>query len=154
METRVPSVYAAGDCIELETPENESNSVQSIWYVARDMGTVAGANMAGESREYAPGLWYNSAKFFDKEYTSAGKYGPLDDGEKDYCYQDSRHSIRIIYSDDGVKGFSCIGSRWDHNRLIRFIEDKSSLSCFLEHHREALFETEFTPVFSLGEGVV
>lgn len=155
LETHTSSVYAAGDCAEIESDGSTENFVKAVWYLSRDMGRTAGANMAGDTREYVPGYWYNSAKFFDREYTCAGKTGPLDEGEKAFYYQDKRHSARIIH--DGEKkvlGFSFIGSRWDHNMLISFIREKRTLSFFLDHYREALFETELTPLFSLGAGSV
>jgi len=71
--TNVPDVFAAGDCAELITEGDQRNVIQQVWYTGKMQGKVAGEVMAGEESTYDPGIWYNSAKFFDLEYQTYGK---------------------------------------------------------------------------------
>jgi len=140
LKTDIPDIYAAGDCVEIQSCD--PHFMEAIWYTARDMGNIAGLNMSGDSLSYNPGEWYNSAMFFEKEYTVAGRYGVLQEGETDYLYQDEDHSMRIILHNNILEGFSMIGSRWDHEVLLRFIREKKDLDYFLTHYREAQFNPE------------
>jgi NAD(P)H-nitrite reductase large subunit len=141
LETKVKDIFAAGDCAEIEYPAHGYN--EAVWYIARDMGRIAGYNMCGNSLSYYPGMWYNSALFFTKEYTAVGRYGPLQSSETDYYYRDNKHSIRIILQNNIIKGFSLIGSRWEHQVLMRFIREKKDLEYFLTHYQQAQFNPEF-----------
>ncbi|MBN2443932.1 MAG: NAD(P)/FAD-dependent oxidoreductase [Spirochaetales bacterium] len=141
LKTSVQDIYAAGDCVEIQSPSG--NYIRTIWYSARDMGKVAGKNMSGENIPYVPGEWYNSAKFFDKEYTVVGRFGKLRGNESEYLYQDKNHSIRIILEENRIMGFSIIGSRWDHSKLLHFIREQKELDYFLHHYKEAQFDPEF-----------
>ena len=66
-----PDVWAAGDCANV-TWADGSRRPEQLWYTARDQGRVAGLSMLGDGALYRRGTWYNSAKFFDLEYTTAG----------------------------------------------------------------------------------
>ena len=143
METEVPGIYAAGDCAERKGAG--PLSVISIWYAARDMGSTAGVNMSGGSAVYDPGPWYNSAKFFDLEYTVAGAYLP-GDGDETWYREDTggRASVRMVHRGGRVLGFSMIGSRWDHEALLRFIREGLGPDAALERLDEARFDAEFS----------
>ena len=67
----LPDVWAAGDCANV-TWADGSRRPEQLWYTARDQGRVAAASMLGDEVVYRRGTWYNSAKFFDLEYTTAG----------------------------------------------------------------------------------
>jgi NAD(P)H-nitrite reductase large subunit len=146
LATSVPDVYAAGDCVEIAITGKGRNFIRTIWYSARDMGRIAAANMLGGTQEYDPDPWYNSAKFFHKEYTTVGQVGAQTKAQKDYLYQDERHSVRITHDNRQVLGFNMIGVRWQHEVLLKFIAQKCSLEYFLTNYQEALFEAEFSPV--------
>jgi NADPH-dependent 2,4-dienoyl-CoA reductase/sulfur reductase-like enzyme len=64
-------VWAAGDCANV-TWADGSRRPEQLWYTARDQGRVAAASMLEDGATYRRGTWYNSAKFFDLEYTTAG----------------------------------------------------------------------------------
>jgi len=143
LRTKVNDIYAAGDCVELELPGNKKNLIWSMWYIARDMGIIAGKNMLGASLEYAPGEYYNSAKFFNKEYTVVGCMGPLNKSEKDYFYEDNENILRVTYNEKKIQGISLIGSRCDHEKLINMIKSRITIDEFLNKYREAEFNPEF-----------
>ena len=80
LRTSVPGVWAAGDCANV-TWIDGSRRPEQLWYTARDQGRVAAASMTGDAAVYRRGAWYNSAKFFDLEYTTAGWVPALIDSE-------------------------------------------------------------------------
>jgi NADPH-dependent 2,4-dienoyl-CoA reductase/sulfur reductase-like enzyme len=71
LRASAPDVWAAGDCANV-TWADGSRRPEQLWYTARDQGRVAAASMLGDGATYRRGTWYNSAKFFDLEYTTAG----------------------------------------------------------------------------------
>ena len=71
LRASAPDVWAAGDCANV-TWADGSRRPEQLWYTARDQGRVAAASMLGDAATYHRGTWYNSAKFFDLEYTTAG----------------------------------------------------------------------------------
>lgn len=146
LRTNRNDVYCAGDCVEIMNPEGEKNFMRQIWYSARDMGLIAAENMAGAKKWYDPGPWYNSAKFFSKEYTVCGRMDNENKEEKEFLYQDDNHSVRILYNPKQVLGFSMIGSRWDHILLLEWINQQKNLDFFLSNYKKALFEAEFSPI--------
>lgn len=147
METKIDDIYTAGDCVEIETPGTERNFSRMIWYGARDMGKIAGINMTGGDACYVPSDWYNSAKFFDMEYTVCGKNLAVDDDDETYFYIDKkgRFTVSIIHQKNMILGFSMIGGRWDHTVLLNFIINKRDLNYFFKNYKQAWFAPEFTP---------
>jgi len=148
LQNKQEDIFTAGDCAEIETGGGRENFRRTIWYSARDMGETAGRNMLGDGIAYDPAPWYNSAKFFELEYTGCGQIMPQTPEEKNYFFLDEKaeQSVRVVHNDNEVLGFSMIGSRWDHSVLLRFIEEHRPLEYFLEHSAEAAFEPE---MFSL-----
>jgi NADPH-dependent 2,4-dienoyl-CoA reductase/sulfur reductase-like enzyme len=151
-QTSMKGVYAAGDCASVRWFDGRQGPEQ-LWYTGRDQGRVAAESMLGGSATYVRGTWYNSAKLFDIEYTTAGLVGMKQPNEQDWFYEESgkvRSTTRIVLSraeDDEphVIGFNLLGRRWDHEILVRFIEEKRSLKYVLDHLAEASFDTEFVP---------
>jgi NAD(P)H-nitrite reductase large subunit len=155
LETNLPYVWAAGDCSSVVW-FNGVRRPEQLWYTARDQGAVAGLNMAGDKRVYRRGTLYNSAKFFDLEYTTAGYVNFRFEGEQNWCQREpgTDNSERITYLPDGsVIGFNMIGRRWDHRVLVRWVEEKRSLEWVLEHLHEAIFDEEFMPKFRVLQTV-
>jgi NAD(P)H-nitrite reductase large subunit len=54
LRTSAPDIYAAGDVAEVLDPATGRRGIDSLWSVANAQGRVAGANMTGESRSFAP----------------------------------------------------------------------------------------------------
>ncbi len=148
METGIPDIYAAGDCVERETGDPVIPGIISIWYLSRDMGKTSGINMAGGSSTFTPGSWYNSAKFFDLEYTSVGEYLPVENSAGFVYFENDEKdfSVRIVHRDRIIRGFSMIGSRWDHEALQRFIDNEQSVEYFHGNYRRACFDPEFVTI--------
>lgn len=151
-----PGVFAAGDCANV-TWLDGSRRPEQLWYTARDQGRVAALAMLGDDVRYRRGTWYNSAKFFDIEYTTAG-YVPVSTPEKtgvgsgwQTWYQQlpgRAVTQRIVLKDGLVKGFNGLGTRWDHQVWMRWIQERRTLAWVLPRLAEAQFDEEFMPLIS------
>ncbi|MSQ02784.1 MAG: FAD-dependent oxidoreductase [Myxococcales bacterium] len=156
--TSAPDVYAAGDCATV-TWADGSRRPETLWYTARDQGRVAGAAMVGESASYRRSTWYNSAKFFDLEYTTAG-YVPLAEpvrrdptaGHWQTWFQQHPSevaSLRIVVKDDRVVGFNALGRRWNTEVWLRWIHERRSLGWVHQHLADSSFDEEFMAPFPI-----
>lgn len=148
LSTSVPDVFAAGDCAAVRW-YNGAVRPEQLWYTARDQGRVAGRSLLGDRRaSYDRGLWYNSAKLMDIEYTTAGLVNMNVEEERNWFYEEKgpvRSTTRVVLSGDRVIGFNLLGRRWNHAVMLRWIEERRSLAFVLDHLTEASFDTELTP---------
>ena len=152
LKTNLPDVWAAGDCTSVVW-FNGVRRPEQLWYTSRDQGIAAGLNAAGDSRQYKRGTFYNSAKFFDIEYTTAGLVNFNLDGEQNWFMREGKANctVRITYLPDStVAGFNMLGRRWDHRLLVQWVEEKRSLDWVIEHLSEALFDEELMPEFKIA----
>jgi NAD(P)H-nitrite reductase large subunit len=136
--TSLPGVFAAGDCAE-------HGFVEQLWYSAKRQGALAGRAMLGESVRYTPPLFFNSAKFFEIEYTTVGQVTklPEDAGSWYYRIPNREASVRIITIGGRVAGFNMLGSRWNHAVLEQWIHDGLTLEQVKSRLPEAQFDVEF-----------
>lgn len=151
LKTNLPDIWAAGDCASVVW-FNGVRRPEQLWYTSRDQGLIAGANMCGSEKVYRRGILYNSAKFFDVEYTTAGLVNFNLDGEQNWYHREpgTCYSMRITYlPDNRVVGFNMLGRRWDHRVLTCWVDEKRSLGWVLRHLGEALFDEEFMTTFEL-----
>lgn len=160
LKASAADVYAAGDCANVAWADGTRRPEQ-LWYTARDQGRVAAQAMLGDEVTYRRGTWYNSAKFFDIEWTTAGWVPtslnwddtPLAPGlEIRSWFQripGQFVSQRIVVKGERVVGFNMLGSRWDHEPLLQWIHERRSLAYVLEHLPEAQFDEEFMPKFRI-----
>jgi hypothetical protein len=158
LKTSVPEVWAAGDCANV-TWVDGSRRPEQLWYTARDQGRIAARSMLGDQVAYRRGTWYNSAKFFDLEWTTAGwvpallnfDNTPIDPGPDVRTWfqrvPGRFQSQKIVCKGERVFGFNMLGSRWDHERLLEWIHERRSLGWVLERLHEAQFDEELTPRF-------
>jgi NADPH-dependent 2,4-dienoyl-CoA reductase/sulfur reductase-like enzyme len=155
LRTRTEAVWAAGDCANV-TWIDGSRRPEQLWYTARDQGRVAAASMLGDEVRYDRGTWYNSAKFFDLEYTTAGWVpaslnfdntpAPPGPDVKTWFHRipGTFESQRILCRGERVVGFNMLGSRWNHEVLLQWIHERRPLSFVTQHLHEAQFDEEFT----------
>jgi NADPH-dependent 2,4-dienoyl-CoA reductase/sulfur reductase-like enzyme len=158
LKASVPDVFAAGDCANV-TWADGSRRPEQLWYTARDQGRLAARSMLGDDVAYKRGTWYNSAKFFDLEWTTAGwvpvllnwDNTPLDPGPDVRSWfqrvPGQFMSQRVVTKGDRVVGFNMLGSRWNHEPMLEWIHERRSLDYVLEHLHEAQFDEEFMPRF-------
>jgi len=173
LETSVDGVYAAGDCAEIVTegerprpvggeperlrregegaperpPEERARTLlQQVWYTGKAQGQCVAKSILGQPTEYDPGLWYNSAKFFDLEYQTYGfVHAEPQAGETRGWWEhpDGGLGLRIVAEDGAVTGFNAMGLRLRHRVCERWILERRSPAYVLEHLAEAGFDPEF-----------
>lgn len=163
LRTTAPDVWAAGDCANV-TWVDGSRRPEQLWYTARDQGRAAARSMLGDAVSYRRTAWYNSAKFFDLEYTTAGwvpalldsDNSPVDPGgDVRSWFQRTPgrpESQRIVVKGERVVGFNMLGSRWNHETLLRWIDERRTLTWVLAHLAEAQFDEELSPRFRVRSG--
>lgn len=148
--TSVADVFAAGDCAELVTEGEQRNVIQQVWYTGKMQGKVAGEVIAGQDSSYSPGIWYNSAKFFDLEYQTYGKVSNVPvQGEHNlyWEHENHQHSMRIITRNSIVIGINVMGLRYRHKVCEKWIKEEKTLDYVLDNLQEANFDPEFYDKF-------
>ncbi len=142
--TSLPDVWASGDCAEIVFAER-APVVEQIWYSAKRQGELAARSMQGELIRYEPPVFYNSAKFFDVEYTTVGRAPEPDETARTFYYRVPGRdvSLRIIENASGVIGFSMLGSRWNHTIFEEWIRGRRSMDAVMTQLHLAQFDVEF-----------
>lgn len=148
LETNQPDVYAIGDCVELETPQAGRRPIEAIWYTGKMMGETVAYNIVGKRVQYNPGIWFNSAKFFDIEYQVYGDIRAAQPAEHETIYwehKDGKHAIRINFdkNTEGVVGFNLMGIRYRHEVCEKWIREKTPIEMVLQNLGLANFDPEF-----------
>ena len=154
-ETNVPGVFAAGDCVQHRKPLPERKAVEQLWYTGRIHGATVAHTICGRRRAYVPGLFFNSAKFFDIEYQTYGRIEPdLRAGEGTFYWEhpDGKQAVRINYEGSAggngfaatrVIGVNVMGLRHRQVAWERWIAEGASLSHVIAHLGAANFDPEF-----------
>jgi 3-phenylpropionate/trans-cinnamate dioxygenase ferredoxin reductase component len=148
LTTNVPNVYAIGDCAELQHPAPGRRAIEAVWYTGRMMGETVAYNILGKPVAYQPGIWFNSAKFFDIEYQVYGSVEPVLPPEQASVYWEhpaGRKSIRVVYDrvSNAVLGFNLMGIRYRQEVCERWISQKTPLETVLQNLGLANFDPEF-----------
>ena len=147
LTTRVPNVYACGDCAEIVDGEATTGRIEQLWYTGRMQGEVVGDVIAGHPARYDRGTWFNSAKFFDLEWHTYGRVSPDPARVPMHRYHFWRHptkriALRIVTEADAVIGMNAFGLRQRQGVWTRWIEEGRSLADVLRSLGEANFDPE------------
>ncbi len=148
-ETNVPDVYAIGDCAEIQDPTPGRKPIEALWYTGRMMGETIAYVICGKKEVYQPGIWFNSAKFFDLEYQV---YGFVPNTEQPDCaalfWQNAQgnKSIRLVYDKNTQKilGFNLMGIRYRQEVCERWIKLASPVTEVLQDLSLANFDPELS----------
>lgn len=148
LETSMPEVFAIGDCAELRQPLPHRKAVEPVWYSGRMMGETLALTLTGAKTAYKPGVWFNSAKFFDIEYQTYGNVAPAPlDTEHSFWWEhrNGKKGIRINFrkSDGSVTGINAMGIRQRHEVWDRWIGEGKNISYVMTHLEDANFDPEF-----------
>ena len=148
LETSIPDIYAIGDCAQQRNPLPGRRPVEAIWYTGRMMGEVVAYNICGKKQIYDPGIWFNSAKFFEIEYQVYGTVlAKAPDNHQSIYWEhpEGRKSIRIIYDKNNqqILGFNLMGVRYRHEVCEKWLKEKTSIEDVLENLSLANFDPEF-----------
>ncbi|HAS42282.1 MAG TPA: FAD-dependent oxidoreductase [Microscillaceae bacterium] len=148
METNVPDVYALGDCAEFSEPFPNRRPIEQVWYTGRMMGEALAQTICGKPTQYSPGIWFNSAKFFDIEYQTYGwVWNQLKEGEETFYWEhpNGKICLRLVYDQQSKRllGINVFGMRLRHEVCDRWIKEERSIDHVIAHLRDANFDPEF-----------
>jgi NADPH-dependent 2,4-dienoyl-CoA reductase/sulfur reductase-like enzyme len=153
LQTIHADVYAIGDCAQIAQPQTGRRPIEAVWYTGRIMGETLAKTLTGTETVYDPGIWFNSAKFFDIEYQTYGTVSAQKtDHEADFYWEDSSGKIclRIRYDKETktIIGINNFGIRIRHEVAERWIKEQRSVEYALEHFEDANFDPEFYKRYS------
>jgi nitrite reductase (NADH) large subunit len=80
-KTSVDGIYAAGDVAQVWDPETQSYVLDSLWWVAREQGRLAGRNMVGAHEAYQRRLPFNVTRIGGITTTLIGRLGQSEPDE-------------------------------------------------------------------------
>lgn len=129
LRTSRQNVFAAGDCAEIKPIGADRTSIEQLWYSADRQGQAAARNMCGDDKPYDPGVFYNSAKFFDVDYVSIGAGRYPNDGQEDETIVslNGRAARRFVHRNGIVTGITSVGANDRADVLMSMVSDGVSL---------------------------
>ncbi len=147
-KTNVEDIYAVGDCAQFRSPGDGFKAIEPLWYRGKMHATTLAKNLCGGDIDYDPGVWFNSAKFFDIEYQTYGDVpAQIEEGLETFYWEHSsgRKSFRLNYNADNkaVTGCNVFGIRMRQVVFEKWILEKRDVRYVLEHLGEAIFDPEF-----------
>lgn len=147
-ETNVPDVYAVGDCAQHITPPKGRRNLEQIWYTGKIQGENCAKNICEKTSTYDPGIFYNSAKFFDIEYQIYGEVTVPQPEHIDSLYWEhaaGKKAIRIAFEKGSkqVVGFHLMGVRYRHEVCDTWIREKATIKTVVKNLKAANFDPEF-----------
>ncbi len=151
LKTSDESIYAAGDCVEFQGSDNGIKKSEAVWYVAKKMGEAVAKNIAGETKPFERGLWYNSARFLDLDYQIYGVMEINNAGLSNALYWQhpaGDKSLRLAIDDDNrLVGILAIGLRLRQAQCEKWLLEKNTLKEVIDQLPAAHFESEFSKNF-------
>jgi len=150
LQTNIPSIYAVGDCVECINPVHGRKSIETLWYTGRLMGEYLGKNILQVNPPpYVPGVYFNSAKFFDLEYQIYGDVPtsfPESYGTVFWKHPTKDKSIRLVFNATNKEFIGCcvLGIRFRQEVCEKWIKEKWKISEILPLLSEANFDSEFS----------
>jgi NAD(P)H-nitrite reductase large subunit len=148
LATNINDVYAIGDCAEFRKPNGKRKPIEQVWYTGRMMGETLARTLTGKTTAYHPGVWFNSAKFFNIEYQTYGWVWAQDkENEQSYYWEDPdecNKSLRIVFDKDSkqVLGCNTFGMRMRHDVWDKWISDGTHLKVVMQDLDKAHFDPE------------
>ncbi len=111
MRTTLPDVYSAGDCAQVRGPDGKPLRSELLWYVAADMGRVAGADMAGGDEAYRKRVFLNVAEFCGLDFCGVGSILPGQPEVEEVVIRDENveGSIRLVMREGVLIGTCFLG---------------------------------------------
>jgi NAD(P)H-nitrite reductase large subunit len=150
LRTSVPDVYAIGDCAQQRTPIGKRRPVEAVWYTGRMMGEALAQTICGNPREYSPGHWFNSAKFFDIEYQTYGwvfSEKLKDATEMHFHWRHPKEKICLTLAYDAKSrrflGMNTFGIRMRHEVLDQWLTEEVDIDHVIHRLRDANFDPEW-----------
>ncbi len=148
LETNVEDVYAIGDCAQHNQPKSGRRPIEQVWYTGRIMGETLANTITGNQTAYEPGLWFNSAKFFDLEYQTYGWVWVVPKGNEDQFYwehESGEMCLRFVFDKNqrNLLGINTFGIRLRQDVCHKWIKEKTSIDKVISQLKMANFDPEF-----------
>lgn len=148
LKTSTEDVYAIGDCAEFREPVPGRRPIEQVWYTGKFMGEIVSETITGSPREYNPGHWFNSAKFFEIEYQTYGDVrAKLVDEHDEFVYQHASEEILLhfVFEKETHKfiGINNFGIRLRHPVFNEWLLNEATIEEVLTDLKTANFDPEF-----------
>ena len=148
LQTNIPDVFAVGDCAELREPKPGRRPIEAIWYTGRMMGETAAHNVLGGRVDYDPGIFFNSAKFFDIEYQIYGEVPaelPEDRAWFYWQHNGGEKAVRLYWdkATRRITGFHLMGIRYRHEVCEEWLAAGTKVEEVVANLGLANFDPEF-----------
>lgn len=155
-ETSEADVYAIGDCAEFaQAPAPDRRTIEQVWYTGRMHGETLAQHLCNGPVAYQPGVWFNSAKFFDIEYQTYGRLTSqwaADSLRSFYwAHANGRVAFRLQLDLEGkILGAHNFGFRLRHDYFDRAIRERWLGEQVIARLAEANFDPEFFAPYHLA----
>ena len=148
LETSVEDVYAIGDCAEFREPLDNRRPIEQVWYTGKFMGETVAHTITGSKREYLPGNWFNSAKFFEIEYQTYGiVLNHLHEDQEEFVYEHPTDEVLLhfVFEKESRKfiGINNFGIRLRHPLFNDWLNRAATIDEVLMNLKSANFDPEF-----------
>ena len=148
LETNIPNIYAIGDCVEFKEKYSERKTIEQVWYTGKIMGETVAKSLLGNRSAYEPGIWFNSAKFFDIEYQTYGwVHSTLDPTHDEFIWKNEQKELLLHFvfdkSNRMLIGVNTFGIRLRHELFDSWIRSRKSIEFVIENLSSANFDPEF-----------
>ncbi|MFC3809730.1 NAD(P)/FAD-dependent oxidoreductase [Lacihabitans lacunae] len=148
LQTNFENIYAIGDCAEQKEALPNRRPIEAVWYTGKIMGEALAKTLNGKPTEYAPGHWFNSAKFFDIEYQVYGDMPAVTpEGQTEFFWKNKENnkSIRILFETENRKfiGINTLGIRLRHAFFNEVLDNEQTVDYVLDNLTKANFDPEF-----------
>lgn len=148
LETNINDVYAIGDCAEVKNPKQGRRKIEPVWYVGRMMGETVAENVLEKKLAYNPGIWFNSAKFFDVEYQTYGNVpNEISESQEDLYWQhkDQEVALHLVWdkATQVFTGLNAFGWRIRHEVIDHWIKNQKKIDFVLSNFKMLNFNAEF-----------
>jgi len=132
MQTSVPEIYAAGDCVMAKDKLFNRIVSYALWPNAAEQGRVAGANMAGDTIAYEGALSMNSLQFFGLHAICGGDGRGIEAGSSTLVFSNPEKSQyrKLVFLNGKLTGFILIGQTENAGVLLhRLGKELSGQEC-------------------------
>ena len=148
LKTNVSNIYAIGDCAEFHQHPTGRRNLEQVWYTGKMMGETVAQTICGNETAYKPGVWFNSAKFFDIEYQTYGWVWAEPKENEAVLYwehQNGKKCLKLVYdkNDQSFLAANVFGIRLRHQQLDHWIRNKTKIDQVLQDLEKANFDPEF-----------
>ena len=147
LKTAISNIYAIGDCAEFHQHPTDRKNIEQVWYTGKMMGETVAQTICGQPTKYQPGVWFNSAKFFEIEYQTYGwVWSEPKENEAVFCWQHPTKEIllKLVFdqSTQALLGINTFGIRMRHDVCDRWIRNKVHIDTVIQNLGAANFDPE------------